>query len=115
MTTDAALTNGTLAWITRAGGALDVLNKFTLTTFLLVIFTLGLSVWFGWISSPLGSALADHGAILRALDHRAAMDVQFMAGVDTMSREMSRSSAAYRIRICSEIPSADLRRRCLDQ
>lgn len=118
-TTDTTPPNGISVWITRAGVALDVLSKFSLTTFLLVLFGLGIAAWFGWIESPLtgypGVVLAHDRRMVEALNKRAELDDNFLRTLEEMSKEMKRSSAAYRVRICSEIAASDVRRRCLDQ
>ena len=107
-------TNGVTTWLKRVVQIFDAINKVGLP---LVLVGLGIVTYYGWISSPLltGSNLEKHDQnMTRLLDNKDRLDAQVLETLVAMRTDMTRNSAAYRVRICSEIRDVTVRQRCLD-
>jgi len=108
--------NGINKWIGRAGTVLDLLSKISLTSLLFILLGLGIATYYGWLHSSLVTTedLQEHNRItLQYFADRAKVDAEFIQLVRDMRTDMLRNSAAYRVRICSEIPERSVRDKCL--
>lgn len=110
--------NGVTTWIRRLAEVAEVAGKISGGSLATILLGLVISAWFGWINSPFSTlprAMELHdGRMVSMGDTRLRLDQEMLETLATMSKEMARSNNAYRVRICSEIADAAVRRRCLD-